>query len=315
MACPFVAAPGANAGAGVAWDDRAGKGAGAAMARPAPGATNRPEDGRTKEGSDTGDGAIFDGAIAETRGLGRAPSRTASFVVAPGADAGAGLIWDARAGEGAGADMARPVPGATSRRAEGGATAGSATAGRASAVSAMAAISCGGSAAPSPIVPVGGDATADSGRTTRAGRLRAWPTAGSLSTRGLASRGQGMKPKWPAAANTAPPASSRPKAASAVDQRKPAARRLLARSSARRRCLIRSRSVTVSSSNGSAARTKDTSGPSWRFFADSVVSLSILMECFLAFSRQIIEKPSPCTMYPDPDGVGLDSKQGRDFCR
>ena len=192
MACPFVAVPGANAGAGVAWDDRAGEGAGADMARPAPGATNRPE-----------------------------------VVAAPGADAGAVLIRDARAGEGAGANMARSVPGATSRPAEGGATAGSATAGRASAVSAMAAISCGGSAAPSPIVPVGGDATAGLGRTTRAGRLRAWPTAGSLSTRGLASRGQGMRPKWPAAANTAPPASSRPKAASTGDQRNPAARRWL----------------------------------------------------------------------------------------
>lgn len=291
------------------------------MARRGASGAADPEGGAVSTGPTTGCGGTAGGAIGDTTSPRGASSRTISFAAAPGAADGAGLARDARTDgtawlAGAGVPIASrgSVPGATGRR-EGGTSARSATGGGGSAGEGIATVTSGVGTSPSLTVPVGAGAAVALGRTARAGRLRAWPTAGSLSTRGLASRGQGMKPKWPAAANTAPQTSSRPKAASAVDQRKPAARRWLARRSARRRCLIRSRSVTVSSSNGSAARTKDTSGPSWRFFADSVVSLSILMECFLAFSRQIIEKPSPCTMDPDPDGVGLDFKQGRDFCR
>ena len=130
-------------------------------------------------------------------------------------------------------------------------------------------------------VPVGGDATAALGRTARAGRRRAGLAAGSLSDRSLPSRGQGMSPKWPAAANTAPPASSRPKAASTVDQRNPAAARWLGTTAACSRCLIRSRSPAVSSSSGSAARIRDASGPRCRSLAESVVLLSIFIGCCL----------------------------------
>jgi hypothetical protein len=199
------------------------------------------------------------------------------FAAAPGA--GTGATWDARttraAGlEGAGSSMARrgAAAGATGAE-EGGAkpgSAGGAIAGNALAV-------CAGGASPSLTVTVG--ATAGLGRTARAGRRRAGLTAGSLSGCSLFSRGQGMSPKWPAAANTAPPASSRPKAASTVDQRNPAAGRWLAAMAACSRCLIRSRSPGVSSSSGSAARTKDASGPRCRSVAESVVLLSIFMRC------------------------------------
>jgi hypothetical protein len=155
MACPFVAATGASAGAGVTPDDRAGEGAGANLASRIPGASSRPDDGDGMTGATTGAGAIAGAAIAEARGIRSAPSRAAWFVGAPGADAGTGLACDARAGEGAGANMVRPVPGATTRPEEGSGMTGATTGGPAIAAGAIAVPSCAGGTAFSLTVPVG----------------------------------------------------------------------------------------------------------------------------------------------------------------
>ncbi len=261
-------------------DTRAGEAAGANMAtREASCATSLSEEGGARPGSAAGGGAIAGAAIANMDGLrGVSPSTACRFVAAPGA--GAGATWDARTAraacclERAGANTARGGAASGAMGAEeGGAKAGSATGG-----CATAGISSGTGASPSLTVPVGEDATADLSRTARAGRRRAELPAGSLSDCSLVSRGQGMSPKWPAAANTAPPASSRPKAASAVDQRNPAAARWLVATAACSRCLILSRSPALSSSSGSAARMKDASGPRCRSVAESVVLLPVLME-------------------------------------
>jgi len=166
---------------------------------------------------------------------------------------------------------------------------GWATGGGGSAGATTAAVTTDGSASPELTVPVG---TA-LGRTGRRGGLPAC----SLSTGGLASRGQGIRPKWPAAADTAPPTRSRPKAASTVDQRNPAAPRGLGSKSLRSRCLIRSRSTAVSSSSGSAERMSAASGPMCRSLPGSgVLSVTLTGRCLRVTDHRKAE--------PAPDGPG-----------
>ena len=279
MACPF--AFGAGAIACVIREARAGEAAESNIARRglAAGATGTGE-GDATAGAAAGGSAIATGAIAEPGGLCSASPRTACrFGVAAGATTGATRnVRTARAAclAGAGATIARRGPANAATGAEkGGAKAGFAIGGGEIAAGAMA--GCTGGVSASLTVPVGGDTAV--GRTARTGRRRAGLAAVSLSDRDLVSRGQGMSPKWPAAANTAPPAKSRPKAASTVDQRNAAAGRWLKRTARRSRCLILSRSASVSSSSGSAARTRDASGPRRRSADESVVLLSAYMRC------------------------------------
>ena len=183
-------------------------------------ATRGPTPGLTDPAAESATGVGAGGAIGDTTG---ARSDSCRWLVEMrGVGARAGLTrdpWaDRTAGMGAGVSIARrgPAAGATGSGdpGTGATTGGDGTAGGGTAGG-------GASSALAPSLTVSADGVPAAGLDGpgRAGRRRAGLGVGPLSTCGRDSRGHGMKPKWPAAANTAPPAKSRPTAARAVDQR------------------------------------------------------------------------------------------------